>query len=221
MKKITTKDLKQIAADRAALIESLNAAADDAAANAADLGEQAEAAARAGDVDGYMRFKAQADRAAVEAHVKRTQAAAAPNQFTRDEVIDAWGAYMNDYRKTFMPLVEKYTADRAALRDLFYRMVEMQCEALNLREYSARLLNADMTTEYANADAGFQALPMPFIPESLTGHAGPVASQFFCEDRTLYGERYRLDSIVHHHKPPVHISDAEAQALTRQKFRRS
>ena len=142
----------------------------------AALDAAAEAAASAGDVEGYIE-KAEARRKneATLYVLRKTNKKA---QVTEDEVVSAWNSFREDYSKQFEKAFGDYRKKREALAAAYIGLVEMQNEALKMREQLGKLAGMNGEKQLGqyefSYDAVYKDFLIPALPECPTGHLQSV-----------------------------------------------
>ena len=139
------------------------------------LKEEAEAAAVAGDLEGYKTLKAKASDAEALAYVlqKKVEKSGASDVFTRDEIDKAWKDYAGDYNKTLKAKLKKFADAKEDLLQLYSEMVTLQRDACAVRERMAKY--AGIALQGAVMDKGIgDAFPMEYIPCVKSGDFGEM-----------------------------------------------
>ena len=108
-------------------------------AKKAEAHNAAQAAAEAGDTDGYLDKHKAEERLDAEIFVKRTQLDKAGATLSRDDIMDAWEDYCKGYNIEQSREWSKYLTMRKQLFDQFMKVVLLQNNALKLRERCGQL----------------------------------------------------------------------------------
>lgn len=140
------------------------------------LKEEAEAAAVAGDLEGYKTLKAKASDAEALAYVlqKKVEKSGASDVFTRDEIDKAWKDYAGDYNKTLKAKLKKFADAKEDLLRMYSEMVTLQRDACAVRERMAKY--AGIALQGAVVDKGLgDTFPMEYIPCVKSGDLGEMS----------------------------------------------
>lgn len=98
------------------------------------LSDEAEKRAEAGDLEGYIELKGQADRISAEIHVKELQLKKAAVPIEKDEAIAAWKEYIKPADAAFVKKFEAYKKARQELCTMLSDLARDRRNALELRE---------------------------------------------------------------------------------------
>ena len=120
------------------------------------LTSEAQQAAEAGDVDGYMNKKAQADRCSAEIYVNRLQLSKI-GTMNNAEVREAWREYIKPVNKELQEAYDDYKAARKDLCDKLRKVLYIQLQAYRTREFCAECTGVSRkdSNEFYNAAATY------------------------------------------------------------------
>ena len=104
------------------------------------LDAEARAAADVGDVEGYLSKKEEKDKVSATLFVKRNFLDKMTNAVTKDDSRSAWENYVADYNKRMKAAYSDFKAEKAKLCEMYSGMVDLQREALEVRERLADLV---------------------------------------------------------------------------------
>lgn len=96
--------------------------------------DAAQAAAEAGDTDGYLEKHKAEERLDAEIFVKRTQMDKSKSPVTQDDILSAWEDFSKGYNAEHSREWTKYLNMRKGLYTQFMKVCSMQNDALKLRE---------------------------------------------------------------------------------------
>lgn len=99
-----------------------------------ELDAKAEKMAEAGDVDGYLRVKGQADRAGAELHVKELQLKKADLPVEKEEALAAWNEFIKSADAAFEKKFEAYKKARQELGAMLKDIVRERENAKQMRD---------------------------------------------------------------------------------------
>lgn len=138
----------------------------------AALASAAEAAAAKGDVEEYMAKSDEQHKDEALLYVLRKSNKKA--QVSGDEVTSAWTSYREDYSKQFEKAFGDYCKKREALAAAYMGLVEMQNEALKMREQLGKLAGLSGEKQiyeltYDEAYPDFKLPVLPGCPEHIPG----------------------------------------------------
>lgn len=165
---------------------------------------EAQAAAEAGNVSGYMTAKAEAEKNEAAAYVADAQLRKTGPGYTPEDVKGAWADYTGEYNAKFSKKLAEYLAARRKLWEDFSALVDLQNEALKRRKFCADLLGFDKEAD--------RELPMNTIPKTNNGLAGlryknNISSTheeaFFMATGEADEDRYSslFNSVIRNHTP--------------------
>lgn len=128
----------------------------------ARLMEEAETAAKAGNVAEYKEKKNAAELAEDDLFVKEKQIEGLRCFRTEDEAKDAWREFAEDYNKSFGKMLKAYEDKRKDLYAEFMKLVNIQNEMLKKREVCGDCCGLPRAYFLNNpADSAFPVLLLP------------------------------------------------------------
>lgn len=171
-----------------------------------NLTAEAEAAAKAGDVETYKQKRDAASLAADNLFVKEKQIEGLSCLRTEDEAKDAWKEFAEDYNKSFGKAWKAYEAKRKDLYNEFLRLVDMQNAMLKKREACGDCCGLPRASFMDNpADRVF---PIDLLPISAMGekviHANfrqPDVAFFFSSLLAGTREASLFNQVIRLHMP--------------------
>ncbi|MBR6208903.1 MAG: hypothetical protein IKQ69_07880 [Oscillospiraceae bacterium] len=155
-------DLEKKITDAESLRTRLEREQKEAARLADDLKAKADAAAVAGDVAAYRRYKAEADEQEAVAHVRAAQLSKASNPISREDCAAAWSGYRKDYEKSLSSKLAELDKARAAFIKAYTDAVDLQAQACATRERLGVFIGINAADPLsAELDSAFPMLTIP------------------------------------------------------------
>ena len=207
MPRITISDLERMLEEAEQQQRALSEKKLQAEIEAKRAGTEAEAAANAGDVQGYMTAAAKQKEAEAAAYVAGIQLKNFSVSLNRDDILAAWETYRSEYESEMAKLSAELEKIRAKFSDTFGKMLDRQNEACGTREKLAKMLGINLAG--VQPGSALTDFPMQTIetarsdPFSFWLHYGNID---FSGDAAYYahlnklkrdsGDIRRLESIV-------------------------
>lgn len=113
---------------------------EDLKAKKAEIEKTAEAAARDGNEEEYIRLRRDAEEIGSRAYVKEKLLAATENPVTREETIDAWDEYIRPINKQLEKALAAHLKKRQELYESFKEIKRIQDSAFSVRQQLADMI---------------------------------------------------------------------------------
>lgn len=169
MAKLTVKDIDNQVKTTQEAREQLDQSKKGNELKAAEYRARADAAAVAGDVETYKKYKQLTDDAEALAYVCGKQLEAEQGKaVTMEQTQEAWDNYAEQYGKKLAEKLKEFNKAKAEMLALYMEAVDLQAEACATRE---RLAGYAGVSYHAGRDGKLDAdYPMEYIPcEIATG----------------------------------------------------
>lgn len=170
MAKITVKDIDARVAADAAERDRLKAESREADSKRAELEKMATAAAESGRLEDYRAIKRQAAAIEEEAFVRAAQIGKLSQNVPEQDVFDAWANYVTVYNKSLSERLAEAEKKMNAYLDEYEAALNLQNEALAVRERLAGYLGQDLDGT-GKEPKGFL---MKFVPTAPMMQRPPV-----------------------------------------------
>ena len=149
-----------------------------------ELTRKADAAAEDGNVDLYYQYTQDAGRVDAAAHVREVQLRKKDQPVTEPEVKAAWADFVAGYNKNLADGLTRLEKARDALLSEYEALVDLQGDALEIRERLAGYIN-EPTGDLCDS------FPMEYIPAKNGLDAGGVRSFFGSDPFVCFFLAYR------------------------------
>ena len=159
--KITIDTIEKKAKAAEAARREMYDAENQAATEIQELRNKADAAADAGDADGYIAIQEEIRRAEGRAYVRKAQLQKIAQALTEADVREAWDNYVSSFNKNLDAKLAEFNQAKAAALAEYRAAVALQKEACKIRERIARYVGVDIGVLTSALDDMF---PMTGIP---------------------------------------------------------
>lgn len=195
--KITVKEIEEKIEAAAAERERLKEESRAADKKKADLEKLATAAAEAGELENYRALKRQAADLDEESFVRTAQLKKLSNPVNTEEVFSAWRGYVDLFNKALKARLIEAEKKMNAFLDEYEAAINLQAEALAVRERLARYLGEEYDK---NPEA--KGFIMDYIPTVSAWERSPVndaVAAFYLSQRKTAREpgNFLLDPVTH------------------------
>lgn len=177
MAKITVKEIDAKVAAAAAERDRLKAESRAADSKKTELDRLATAAAEDGRLEDYRALKKQAEAIEEESYVRSAQLSKLNQPIPEKDVFDAWADYVTTYNKALAARLAEAEKKMNAYLDEYEAAINLQNEALAVRERLAGHLGQDLDGPGKEP----QGFVMDFIPSAVNPIRPPVK-----EDRAAF-----------------------------------
>ena len=194
MKK-TVEDIENMVKERESRMESIKqeyAKADELIKTANDAAEKAAAAGNLEEYGAKMKEASEAEREKVFLRIQLNKIQAAPT-VDMDAAKEAWAAFAEKYNKDMETMYSEYEAQKNALCELYWQMIDRQLEMIHMQQRMNKCVN----TSADNMDL-FPAYRLPCMrKEDINRPAGMLSAPgtFIKDPDALFAiSRYRVNS---------------------------
>lgn len=160
---MTIKELEKKIQDANSARDQMAREQEDALFASRELKRQADDAAAAGDVDGYLKFKNELDRQEAVFFVRKTQLERSQKVVTDAEISDAWDSFAKGYNKNLASKQAEFEKLKKAALSAYREMVDLQRDALIQRQKLADLAGVTAISMGSITPEFERRFPMDYI----------------------------------------------------------